>query len=77
MNAVQLKMARVALGLTVRQAAEVGGVSHDTITRMEAGEILKASTIEKVRTAMESAGVEFIAECDGRGVGVRFKQSKA
>ena len=37
MNAVQLKMARVALGLTVRQAAELTGASHDTITRIEAG----------------------------------------
>lgn len=74
MNALQLKMARVALGLTVRQAAEAGGVSHDTITRIEAGETLKPSTIEKVKTALEDAGVEFIPE-NGGGLGVRLKKA--
>lgn len=59
MNAVQLKMARAALGLTVRQAAEVASVSHDTITRLEAGADVKASTVQKVRTALEAAGVAF------------------
>ncbi len=73
MNAVQLKMARVALGLTVRQAAELSGTSHDTITRIESGQTLKPSTIAKIRGALESAGVEFIAE-NGGGPGVRLSK---
>ena len=72
MDAVQLKMARAALGLTTRQAAEVGGVSHGTITRIEAGEALKDSTVQKVRSALEAAGVQFI-ERNGGGQGVRLK----
>jgi hypothetical protein len=34
MQPVQIKMARAALGLTVREAAEMTRVSHDTITRL-------------------------------------------
>jgi DNA-binding XRE family transcriptional regulator len=59
MNALQLKMARVALGLTVRQAAELADVSHDTITRIEGGQELKESTVQKVRAAFESRGIKF------------------
>ena len=73
MNAVQLKMARVALGLTVRQAAEITGSSHDTITRLEAGQSLKENTVAKVRAALEAAGVEFISE-NGGGAGVRLRK---
>jgi transcriptional regulator with XRE-family HTH domain len=76
MNALQLKLARVALGLSVRQAAEIAGVSHETITRIEAGrDDVKATTIEKVRLALEAAGVIFIAE-NGEGPGVRLRKAK-
>ena len=68
-------MARVALGLTVRQAAEVCDVSHGTITRIEAGEALKPSTVQKVRMGLEAAGVIFI-ERNGGGQGVRLKGGK-
>lgn len=76
MDAVQLKMARVALGLTTRQAAEACGVSHGTITRIEAGEALKDSTVQKVRTALEAAGVQFI-EPNGGGRGVSLRDPDA
>jgi predicted transcriptional regulator len=73
MNALQLKMARVALGLGVKEAAIVAQVSHDTITRLEAGQSVKPATAAKVRAALESAGVEFIAE-NGGGAGVRLRK---
>lgn len=76
MNAVQLKMARAALGLTVRGAAELGGVSHDTIVRIEKGETVKPSTIDAIRAALEAAGVEFIQE-NGGGAGVRLRKREA
>lgn len=69
---LQVRLARVALGLTVKQAADTTGVSHDTITRLEAGEKLKASTIAKVRSGFEAAGVQFIPE-NGGGAGVRLR----
>ena len=77
MNALQLKMARTALGLTVRQAAELVGCSHETIVGIESERgSIKQSTIDKIRSALESAGVEFIAE-NGGGPGVRLKKPKA
>jgi transcriptional regulator with XRE-family HTH domain len=77
MNALQLKMARTALGLTVRQAAELAGCSHETVVGIEANRgSVKQSTIDKVRMALESAGVEFIAE-NGGGPGVRLKSANA
>lgn len=74
MSPLQLKLARTALGLTVRQAAELADVSHETIVGIEAGRTsVKEKTIEKVRCALEAAGVEFIAE-NGGGAGVRLRK---
>jgi transcriptional regulator with XRE-family HTH domain len=74
MNALQLKMARTALGLTVRQAAELAGCSHETIVGIESGRSsIKQSTIDKVHAALEKAGVEFLDD----GQGVRLKPPKA
>ncbi|WP_313899309.1 helix-turn-helix transcriptional regulator [Methylobacterium sp. E-065] len=75
LHPVQLRMARVALGLTTRQAADVTGVSRNTISRIEAGEVLKPSTIQKVRAALEAAGLEFIPE-NGGGAGIRFRERR-
>lgn len=70
---VQCKMARVALGLGVRELAEAAQVSPDTIARLERGEELKPRTVAAVQTALESAGVEFIPE-NGGGAGVRLRK---
>lgn len=63
-------MARVATGLGLREIAAKAGVSPNTISRLERGEELKASTIEAIRSTFEAAGVTFL-EDDGRGAGVR------
>jgi len=76
MTPLQLKLARTALGLTVRQAAELAQVSHETIVGIEGARAsVKEKTIEKVRAALEKAGVEFIDE-DGGGPGVRLRKAK-
>jgi transcriptional regulator with XRE-family HTH domain len=69
-------MARVALGLGVRELAELAQVAPATVSRLEAGEELKPRTIAAIRTALESAGVEFIPE-NGGGPGVRLKKTGA
>jgi transcriptional regulator with XRE-family HTH domain len=75
MNALQLKMARTALGLTVRQAAELVGCSHETIVAIESGRSsVKQSTIDKAQAALEKAGVEFLD--DGQGVRLRPPKTK-
>ncbi|KJF70020.1 helix-turn-helix domain-containing protein [Agrobacterium arsenijevicii] len=73
MNAIQCKLARVALGWGVRDLANTAGVSTQTISRLERGETLRAKTVEDIKTKLEEAGIEFIPE-NGGGVGVRFKK---
>lgn len=69
---IQCKMARVALGLGVRELATLADVSPDTVARMERGEKLRAGTIESLQNALREAGVEFI-EQNGGGPGVRLR----
>jgi predicted transcriptional regulator len=73
---VQCKMARVALGLGVRELAALAAVSPDTIARLERGEELKPRTIDAIRVALENAGVTFI-EANGGGPGVRINRKNA
>jgi transcriptional regulator with XRE-family HTH domain len=73
MLAVQCKMARVALGLGLRDLAELAKVAPATISRLESGEELKPRTVDAIRRALEAAGVEFIGE-NGGGPGVRLKK---
>lgn len=74
MNAIQSKMARVALGWGTRDLARNAGVSPDTIARFERGEQLKPATVNSIVSAFEAAGIVFITE-NGRDVGVRFEKS--
>ena len=73
MNAAQSKMARAATGLGVRDLAKLSEVSPDTIARFERGDDLKPATVATIRTALEQAGVEFIAE-NGGGAGVMLRK---
>jgi transcriptional regulator with XRE-family HTH domain len=70
MKAVQLRMARAAVGWGVRELAKKAGVTANTVTRIENGADAKRSTMERLQSALEAAGVEFIAE-NGGGPGVR------
>jgi transcriptional regulator with XRE-family HTH domain len=70
MRAVQLKMARAAVGWGVRELAEKAGVTANTVTRIENGADAKQSTIDALRGALEAAGVEFT---NGGQPGVRMK----
>lgn len=74
MTPEQCRMARAGLNLGVRDLAGLAQVSTNTITRLERGESLYPRTIEAIRTALEAAGVEFIAE-NGGGAGVRLRKS--
>lgn len=70
---VQCKMARTALGLGVRDLAEMAKVSPDTIARLERGDPLRERTVDAIRVALETAGVIFIPE-NGGGAGVRLRK---
>lgn len=70
----QLRMARAALKLTVREMAERTGIDKSTIIRAEAGGKAYYQTVLKLQAALETAGVEFLDPVEGvRGRGVAFK----
>lgn len=77
---VQLDMALAAVGWGNRDLATAAMVSLDTIARFKRGEAVKPRTVEAMRSALETAGVEFIPEGpyqgDG-GPGARLRQSDA
>ncbi|MCR6501784.1 helix-turn-helix domain-containing protein [Shinella sp. CPCC 101442] len=74
MKAIQLKMARAAVGLGVRELAELAGVTANTITRIENGADAKQSTLDALRAALEDK-VIFLAdgETTSGGAGVRLR----
>ncbi len=72
----QLKAARALIGWSQPDLAERSGVSVPTIARLETGDGQlggRASTAERLRTALEASGIIFIDE-NGEGPGVRLKK---
>ena len=74
MKAIQLRMARAAVGWGVRELAEKAGVTANTVTRIENGADAKQSTIDALQRALEAAGVEFT---NGDQPGVRVTKVAA
>jgi transcriptional regulator with XRE-family HTH domain len=72
MRAVQVKMARAAVGWGVRELAKRAGLTANTVTRIENGADAKQSTMDRLQQALEAAGIEFIEE-NGGGPGVRLQ----
>ncbi len=73
----QLKAARSLIGWTQAQVAQAAGLSIPTVKRAEGAAALNASenAIASIRLALETAGVEFIAE-NGGGAGVRLRKGE-
>ncbi|MCJ2099490.1 helix-turn-helix domain-containing protein [Methylobacterium sp. E-046] len=76
MKPFQCRMARAALGWTTQDLAREASVGVNTINRFEAGQDARVSSVDKIRLALESAGLEFIPE-NGGGAGIRFRERKA
>ena len=80
----QMRAARVLLGIDQKSLAELSGLSVPTIQRMEAspGNVRGVvDSLSKVVAALESAGVELIAEgkpstAGGRGIRLRSPPPK-
>jgi predicted transcriptional regulator len=73
----QIKAARALLGWSQDDLAARSGVSQPTIKRLEAegGDLGgRPETGDKMRRALEKAGIEFT---NGDGPGVRLKRKKA
>lgn len=78
MTPTQSRMARAALGLSIADLAAAAGVRAMTVSGFERGGNCYASTVGKLRGALEDRGVVFIgageASLNG-GPGVRLKGS--
>ena len=75
MTSEQVRAARMLLRWEQKDLAEKSGVSLPTVKRLETapGELnAYASTLEKLRAAVEAAGVVFV-DPNGDGPGVRLK----
>ena len=70
----QIRMARAALKITVRELADMTGVTKNTIVRTEAGGKVFYQTMLRMQAALEAAGVKFVEPAEGEhGPGVLLK----
>lgn len=73
-NASQIRAARGLLDWTRDQLVEASGVPKSTLVRVESNAVTpRQSTLTAIRSALETAGVEFIEE-NGGGAGVRLRK---
>jgi transcriptional regulator with XRE-family HTH domain len=70
----QVKMARAALGWSVKELGSRAGVAANTVSRYENGTDAYGETLIKLRRALEAAGITFIDE-NGGGPGVRLSKT--
>ena len=75
LEGIQVRMGRAAVGWSVRELARNVGVTPNTISRIENGGDALASTMERLQTALENAGVIFIYAAE-EGPGVRLKADR-
>ena len=69
-------MARAALSWSTQRLAIAAGVGLNTVNRFEAGQDARVSSVDKMRRALEAAGVIFVDE-NGEGPGVRLRKKRA
>jgi transcriptional regulator with XRE-family HTH domain len=74
-TAAQVKAARALLGLSQSELAKKTGLGIATVKRLELSTKLRgaATTLWKVQTTLEEAGVEFLPASEESGPGVRLR----
>jgi transcriptional regulator with XRE-family HTH domain len=73
--APQIRMARAALGISVRELAQRSGVADSTILRFETGRGgILAANLNRLQVALEEAGVIFLPADANGGPGVRLSK---
>ncbi|WP_425646810.1 helix-turn-helix transcriptional regulator [Agrobacterium leguminum] len=74
----QVRAARGLLNLTQQGLADISQVSLRTIVQLERGDKQPSLSIaQALKLSLEAAGVEFIPENSGGGVGVRLKKASS
>jgi predicted transcriptional regulator len=62
----QVRLARIALGLSQQELAELAHTSRNTVSAIESGRLdPRVSTLRRIVQALEDAGIEFTS---GEGV---------
>jgi transcriptional regulator with XRE-family HTH domain len=74
MTPLQMKLARTAVGLGVRELASAAGIAPSTVQRFESGKgDMHSRTLDKVQQVLEETGVIFIGADANGGPGVRLR----
>jgi transcriptional regulator with XRE-family HTH domain len=78
LESAQIRAARALLGWRQADLSRASGVGTATIQRIEKSERTAgyASTLVRLRTAFEQAGIRFIDEDDAGGFGLRMAKKK-
>lgn len=72
---LQMKLARTALGLGVRDLAAAAGVAPSTVQRFESGKgDMHSRTLAGVQQVLEEGGIVFIPADASGGPGVRLSK---
>jgi len=71
MTPAQLRMARAALKLTVREIERQTGVNKDSISRYEAGREILSGALQRLEKLFLDAGVIFLEPDEAGGEGIR------
>ncbi len=75
-EAAQIRAARALIGWSQADLVAAAGVSLSMVDRFETGApAIPADAVARMRAALESAGVVFIAQ-NGGGAGVRLRKGR-
>ena len=74
MRPVHLRMARAALGWTLKELAERAQVNLNTISRYEAGYEILTGTMQKIEDVLRKEGVTFLDEDSEFGPSIRIRK---
>ena len=76
-EAAQVRAARALIGWSQAKLAETAGVPVSTINEFETGapDHFADEAVDKMRAALEAAGVVFIPKNGGGGIGVRLREA--
>jgi len=75
MTPLQLKLARTALGMSIRELAVVADVAPSTIVRLEsAGAGTQRRTVDQLQRCLEERGIVFLPADDSGAATVRLRK---
>ena len=78
MSPLQLRLARTALRLGVRELAQIAGVSPTTVTRFEAGRGgVHSGTLTSLEAAPEKRGIVFVPADESGEATVRVRRDSS